>query len=175
METSITLCPERVFCWCYTRLNTCHDPYGFSVMRHNLSFAYLDLCSLGFSWPLFSFALDSRAISTLTFEPYCHSWSHCRMTRCYHRAFSRVLSAMGSSREGQMHNFTLFHESIAGSWTGWLVGMNDLALKAIVFLLLGDITVAHLPSEFYANIIYTLVMLLVLGERGCNVCTYYFT
>ena len=53
--------------------------------------------------------------------------------------------------------------------------MNDLALKAIVFLLLGDITVAHLPSEFYANIIYTLVMLLVLGERGCNVCTYYFT
>ena len=31
------------------------------------------------------------------------------MTYCYHRAFSRVLSMMGSSQEGQMHTFILFH------------------------------------------------------------------
>ena len=92
-------------------------------------------------------SLDSRAIRTVTFEPYCHSWSRCTVTCCYHRAFSRVLSMMGSSQEGQMHTFILFHETIAGSWTGWLVGMNGLALKAIAFFLLRDITVAHLPSE----------------------------
>lgn len=92
----------------------------WSITCHSSTFIY---AAWVFPDPssLSPWSLDSGAIRTLTFVPYCRSWSRFTMTRCYHRAFSRVLSMMGSSQEGQMHNFILFHETmLAVELVGWL-------------------------------------------------------